>query len=304
MLIQIFSLFLDVVAPVFGIVLLGYIVGPRLKLEARTLSRVAYYVFLPAFVFNAISTAEFELAQISKAVGYIIAVHLASAIVGFTAARLLRRSWEITAGYVLIALFGNVGNFGVAIIGFKMGQTAVPLATLYFVAINMTAFIIGVGFASWLRKGSGWLAAVLAIFKTPVIIVMVPALLFQAGGIPVPLMPARIIGLLAGAMIPTLLFVVGQNLAEAGPMKLDRDVYVASTIRLVVAPLLAVAMAPLLTVTGLNRDAGILQAGMPVAVLATIIAMEFNLVPKFVTTVLFFSTLASLFTITVMLYLL
>ena len=304
MLIQIFGLFFDVVAPVFGIVLLGYTVGPRLRLEARSLSRVAYYVFLPAFVFNAISTADFELAQVTRAVGYIVAVHLTSAFVGFLTARLLRRSWEITAAYVLIALLGNVGNFGVAIIGFKMGPEAVPLATLYFVAINMTAFIIGVGFASWLRRDRGWLSAVLAIFKTPAIIVMVPALLFQAGGLAVPLMPARIIGLLAGAMIPTLLFVVGQHLAESGPMKLNRDVYVASAIRLVVTPLLALALAGPLAVDGFDRGAGILQAGMPVAVLATIIAMEFDLVPKFVTTVLFFTTLASLLTITVMLYLL
>ncbi len=304
MLIQILGLFFDVVAPVFGIVLLGYTVGPRLNLDARSLSRVAYYVFLPAFVFNAVSTADFELSQITRAIGYIVTVHLASATLGFMTARLLRRSWEITAAYVLIALFGNVGNFGVAIIGFKMGPSAVPLATLYFVAINITGFIIGVGFASWLRKGHGWASAVLAVFKTPAIIAMVAALFFQAGGIAVPLMPARIIGLLAGAMIPTLLFVVGQNLAEAGAMKLDRDVYVASAIRLVVTPLLALALAAPLGVTGLDRDAGILMAGMPVAVLATIIAMEFDLVPRFVTTVLFFTTLASLFTITVMLYLL
>ncbi len=304
MLIQILGLFLDVVAPVFGIVLLGYTVGPRLGLEARTLSRLAYYVFLPAFVFNAISTADFELARVTRAVGYIIIVHLASAAMGFITARLLRRSWEITAAYVLIALFGNVGNFGVAIIGFKIGPSAVPLATLYFVAINMTAFIIGVGFASWLRRGHGWVSAVLAVFKTPAIIVIVLALFFQAGDIAVPLMPARIIGLLAGAMIPTLLFVVGQNLSEAGAMKLDRDVYVASAIRLIVAPLMALALAAPLQVTGLDRDAGILQAGMPVAVLAIIIAMEFDLVPRFVTTVLFFTTLTSLLTITVMLYLL
>jgi hypothetical protein len=147
-------------------------------------------------------------------------------------------------------------------------------------------------------------SAVLAVFKTPAIMVMLPALLFQAADLAVPLMPARIIGLLAGAMIPTLLFVVGQNLAEAGPMQLNRDVYLASFLRLIVTPLLALALASPFQVAGLDRGAGILQAGMPVAVLAIIIAMEFDLAPKFVTTVLFFSTVASLFTITVMLYLL
>ena len=70
------------------------------------------------------------------------------------------------------------------------------------------------------------------------------------------------------------------------------------------APLLAVALAGPLGVHDTVRSAGIIQAGMPVAVMATIIAMEFDLAPTFVITVLFFSTLASLLTITVMLSLL
>ena len=304
MLLQLLELFVNVVAPVFGIVCLGYGVGPRLGLEARTLSRIAYYVFLPAFVFDAISGADMQLGQATRAIGYIVAVHLVTAAIGFTIARLLRRSWEVTGAYVLIALLGNVGNFGVAIIGFKMGAEAIPLATLYFAAINITAFIIGVGFASMLRKKKGWLATVLAVFKTPAILVMLPALLLQAGDIPVPLMPARIIGLLAGAMIPTLLFVVGQNLAEAGPIQLNRDVFVASGLRLIAAPLMAAILATVFEVSSMVRGAGILQAGMPVAVLAAIIAMEYDLAPQFVTTVLFGSTVASLFTITARLYLL
>jgi hypothetical protein len=48
---------------------------------------------------------------------------------------------------------------------------------------------------------------------------------------------------------------------------------------------------------------GILQAGMPVAVLGSIIAIEYNIIPKFVTTAVLFSTLFSLLTLTILLYL-
>ena len=47
MLAELLSVFLDVVAPVFAIVAIGYLVGPRLGLDAKTLSRAAYYVFVP-----------------------------------------------------------------------------------------------------------------------------------------------------------------------------------------------------------------------------------------------------------------
>ncbi|MGM0675299.1 MAG: AEC family transporter, partial [Spirochaetota bacterium] len=46
------------------------------------------------------------------------------------------------------------------------------------------------------------------------------------------------------------------------------------------------------------RGAGILQSSMPTAVLASIIAIEYDLLPEFVTEVVLFSTLASLVTLT------
>ena len=52
---RIFLVFLNVVTPVFILVVIGYFVGPRLKIDARSLSKTAYFVFIPAFVFNIIS---------------------------------------------------------------------------------------------------------------------------------------------------------------------------------------------------------------------------------------------------------
>ena len=54
----IFLVFHNVVTPVFILVVIGYFVGPRLKIEARSLSRTAYFVFIPAFGFNIISEAK------------------------------------------------------------------------------------------------------------------------------------------------------------------------------------------------------------------------------------------------------
>ena len=39
-----FLVFLNVVTPVFILVVIGYFIGPRLKIEARSLSRTAYFV--------------------------------------------------------------------------------------------------------------------------------------------------------------------------------------------------------------------------------------------------------------------
>ena len=74
-----------------------------------------------------------------------------------------------------------------------------------------------------------------------------------------------------------------------------------STVRLIGGPLMAVILVPLFGLQGIERDTGILQAAMPSAVLASIIALEYKLIPKFVTTTVLFSTLYSIFTLTVIL---
>ncbi|MEZ4656719.1 MAG: hypothetical protein R2911_04035 [Caldilineaceae bacterium] len=44
---QLFTIFLNILAPVFTLVLIGYIIGPRLQIEARSISRIAYFLLAP-----------------------------------------------------------------------------------------------------------------------------------------------------------------------------------------------------------------------------------------------------------------
>ena len=48
---QLIPIFLNILLPVFSLVVVGYLAGPRLQIEARLLSRLAYYILVPAFIF-------------------------------------------------------------------------------------------------------------------------------------------------------------------------------------------------------------------------------------------------------------
>ena len=60
-------------------------------------------------------------------------------------------------------------------------------------------------------------------------------------------------------------------------------------------------LAPYFDLEGMERSTEILQAAMPSAVLTSIIAIEYKLIPEFVTTTVLFSTLYSILTLTVFL---
>jgi hypothetical protein len=296
---QLLSIFFDVVAPVFAIVALGWALGQRLDLDAKTLSRSAYYVFVPAFTFDVISRSQVPLATAGRIAAYAVVTHLAFAAIAFLLARLLRRSRAVTAAYVMLSVFGNVGNFGLALITFRLGDAALVPATIYFVVILLTSFVVCVGVAAWTRGGG--LSAIGSVFTTPALVVAVPALLVSAGGVEMPLVVSRTVHLLGGAMIPSMLFVLGVQLSEAKVLRPGWDSVFVSGLRLAAAPAVAWLLAAPFGVSGLERATGVLQAGMPPAILVAIIATEYDIEPRFVTAAVLFSTLLSLPTLTVLL---
>jgi malate permease and related proteins len=296
---ELLSVFLDVVAPVFAIVAIGYVVGPRLGLDAKTLSRAAYYVLVPAFTFDVISRSRVPLASAGRMAAYAIATHLAFGAIAFLLARLLRRSREVTAAYVMLSVFGNVGNFGLALVTFRLGDAALAPATIYFVVILLTSFVVCVGVAAWTRGGG--LSAVSSVFRTPALLVAVPAAFVSAARADLPLAVSRTVGLLGGAMIPIMLFVLGVQLAQTRALRPTADVGVVALLRLVGAPALAWILAAPFGLGGLERATGILQAGMPPAILVAIIATEYDVAPGFVTAAVLLSTVLSLPTLTVLL---
>ena len=295
----IFLVFLNVVTPVFILVVIGYFVGPRLKIDARSLSRTAYFVFIPAFVFNIISEAKIDSELALQMLSFILVAQIAVALLGFLVGKALRQSREITAAFVLIATFSNVGNFGLPLIVFRLGETARTYATVYFVATVFISFVICVGVASWAR--SGGVTAVFSVFKTPALIALIPALVFNITDVEVPIFLSRLSGLLGQAMIPVMLITLGIQMGEIPKIKINFNVFAASTVRLIGGPVLALLIVPYFGLEGLERSTGILQAAMPAAVLASIIALEYKLLPEFVTTTVLFSTLYSILTLTVIL---
>lgn len=296
---QLLSVFLDVVAPVFAIVAIGWALGPRLGLEARTLSRTAYYVLVPAFTFDVISRSDVPLASAGRMAAYAVVTHLSFGLLAFVLARLLGRSREVTAAWVMLSVFGNVGNFGLALITFRLGDAALAPATIYFIVILLTSFVVCVGIAAWTRGGG--LSAVTSVFKTPALLVAVPAFLVSGAHVEVPLLVSRTVGLLGAAMIPTMLFVLGVQLAETKALRPTSDVAIVAALRLVLAPAVAWGLASPFGLSGLERASGILQAGMPAAILVAIIATEYAIEPRFVTTAVLLSTVLSLPTLTVIL---
>ena len=104
-----------------------------------------------------------------------------------------------------------------------------------------------------------------------------------------PIFLSRLSGLLGQAMIPVMLVTLGVQMSEIVKISINFNVIAASTVRLIGGPILALLLAPQFDLEGIERSTGILQAAMPSAVLASIIAIEYRLIPEFSLRLFFFS---------------
>ena len=288
-------IFIDILVPVFVLVGVGYLLGPRLEIDARSLARSAYYVFAPAFIFQVLSKADLEADVVLKVVGSLALTSLVAGAVALALGRIFGRPAKVTAALVLVAVYGNVGNFGLPVVTFAFGEDALPLAGVAFLTVNLLAFLIGVTAATWHRSSP--LQALGTALRTPALLVVLPAVLVNAGDVVLPLFAERSIGLLADAMIPVMLMTLGIQLAAMGRPTIGFDVALGSSLRLLLAPALTAVFALVFGLDGTAAGITIVQSAMPAAVFTSIIAIEHDLMPELVTTTVLFTTLASALTL-------
>ena len=97
-----------------------------------------------------------------------------------------------------------------------------------------------------------------------------------------------------------MVLVLGMQLERATWPERPDMVAVAALLSLVATPLAAFGIAHLIGLEGAAFQAGVLQASMPTAVVTTILALEFNVAPNFVTSVVCVTTLLSPITLTLL----
>jgi hypothetical protein len=90
-----------------------------------------------------------------------------------------------------------------------------------------------------------------------------------------------------------MLVLLGLQIQRASLKENRLGLILAGSMRLLVAPLLAIGLGLLLGLKGPAYQAAVIEAGMPTAVLTTVLSTEFDTLPAFVTSAVFFSTLLS-----------
>lgn len=295
--IELARIFLDVLGPVVLILAAGFAAGRRLRLEASTLAKLAYWILGPVFIYDILANADMGAELVARLVGATLATMAITGALVTLGGRLAGRPFSVVSAGLLTSIYGNVGNFGLAIVVFTFGRAALPSAGVVLLVVNGVGLIVGVVAAG--ARTLSPLAAVRSALLAPMTLAVIPAVVVNSGAITLPIWLERPISLVAGALIPVVLLTLGVQLAGMRRPRVGRDVIAPVVGKLAVSPLVAVGAAAALGLSGTPAGVLILQLAMPAAVFAALIAIEHDHQADLVTTTVVVGTGISVLTLPV-----
>jgi len=292
------SILVSDLLPVFAIAGVGFLVARFAGVQVQAVSRLTFHALAPALVFNALVTSTVDGSQFGRMTLFYALVAAAAGLMARIAAIPLRLDRRALSAFLLVVVCSNTGNYALPVTLLAFGREALAFASVYFVASSIFSYTGGVLLAASGRQSLR--DAMLGVAKVPAVYGAVAAALAMRLGWNAPPAVMAPITLLSDASLPMMILVLGMQLERATMPDRPGAVATAVVVSLILTPLAALGLAHLVGLQGAALQAGVLQASMPTAVITTILALEFDVLPNFVTSVVFVSTLLSPVTVTLM----
>lgn len=296
------QVFTNVILPIFIIIAMGWFAARQFHPNPRTIATVSLYLFTPFLVFGAISKSALKADELLLIMGLALLLAFITTGIGYGTSRLLGYERKVQSAFMLVIVLLNAGNYGLPLNEFAYGAAGLERATVYYVTTSLIANTFGVFLASWGKASIK--QSFSNIFKVPMVYALALGLLVNFTQTTVPLPIMRIVTLLGGAAVPTMLALLGIQLAQTSLKGRLGPIAIASTLRLVGAPLVMLGLVMLFSVEGVTRSILITDAAMPTAVITSTLAIQFDADKEFVTGTILVTTVASVVTLSVLLMLL
>ncbi|MBN8192526.1 AEC family transporter [Bacillus sp. NTK074B] len=291
-----------IVLPALLVFLVGFIGQKKLGFEINSISKMAIYLMYPFLAFKTFYENELNMDYLYI---FLFCIALCVILIVFIkiVARVRSYSKQKVSAMILSGVFMNSGNYGVPIILFGFGELGFRYAVIMMVIQSFLMNTIGLYYAiSGSDKARDSKEIWMKIVKMPILHGAVIGLAFQVLPLKVPLFLNQTIDLISQATIPTIMVVLGMQLATLGGRKVERSALSFIVIlRMVASPILALAIVSLLPISPTLSSILIILASMPTAANTTMFSLQFNTEPDLVSASTLVTTVLSIVTIPIML---
>jgi malate permease and related proteins len=289
----------EILLPIFVVAGAGGIYARTISSDTRPLGNLLFFILIPALITDGLANEGVSQTELLQVFGFVALLSLVMAALAWGVARLLGLGPASQAAFVLAVMLMNAANYGIPVNEFAFGDAGREGATLYYISAAIVANTAGILIAS---SGSMSVGAALAgVVRTPIFGATVLGIGLNVSGIALPVPLERGLGTVAAATIPIMLLLLGAQLAQIRLEGRLLPILAGSALRLVVSPLVAVALVMVFGFEGTLRDVAIVESAMPTAVFVVVLTERYQTDPALGTAIILVSTLASIVTLSVVL---
>ena len=282
---------LSIIFPIVAIVGIGFLYGRKFSPDMGAANGVMLRIFVPALVFDVLSSSEFRVLDYSWLALGACAVVVGSGLLAWPVSRLAGFQ---SRSFVPCMMFNNCGNIGLPIAVLAFGEPALQAAVVLFLVSNLLHFTLGVYIFG---GGISWREALL----NPVNISTLAALVVNLAGISVPDMISYPVSLLGQIVIPLMLFSLGVRMVQTGREHLRIGV-IGGLLRPATGILAALAFLTIFPLDAFQAGLLIIFSALPPAVLNFLFAERYTDDPQMVASMVVISHLLAIATLPVVLW--
>ncbi|SIR26521.1 hypothetical protein SAMN05443094_106229 [Domibacillus enclensis] len=292
-----------IVLPAFLIFFTGYIGQKWIGFDIRSISMAALYLMSPFLAFRTFYANELTMEYV-YIIAFCLILSFSLIVIVLITGLLMKATRQKMAAMILGGVFMNSGNYGAPVVLFAFGAAGFDYAVIIMVFQAFLMNTIGLFAASFGGEEETTLKQSLQrVIRMPVLHGAILGVVLQLLHINIPPTFMDAISLVADASIPTVMIVLGMQLAVIATKRVAyKYVNAVAVIRMAVSPLLAVVIVSFLPVNDLLRDVMILLAAMPAAANTTMFAIQFGTEPDLVSFTTLITTILSILTIPLVLF--
>jgi len=292
----------DIILPIFVLVGVGAFLEKRFKLDITTMSKLNFYVFVPALLFTALVESKLPFDKLALVAGFQLVLILVLLALNVGVLKSMSITGGLAAAFLMSTAFCNSGNFGLPLVQLAFPEDPVSAASYQAITImvqNLSTFTIGMIIVAHGRARI--VESLRETLRLPFVYVIAAALILKRFHVPV-MESAWLwnpIKFASDGLVPIALLTLGVQIAKTPKVKHVGLLSLANFMRLAAAPLVAFALVRLgilVGVSGLDGMLGrlvVIAAAGPSAVNTVLISLEYKNEPDFSASAVFYSTLFS-----------
>jgi malate permease and related proteins len=289
--------------PIVLLIVLGYIFQKKIKTNTKSYSKVLLFLFTPVVIFVKMYQIDIIWDSFIQSILFIIIFQVCMALFGIILSKIFKYTKSKKNALCNSFVLFNSGNYGIPLIELTFKNNPVSMASQLIIMViqSILSNTYGVYQAS---AGSGTQKQALKnVLEMPALYTILLVVIVKVTHFIIPEPVLISLNYITDGYVGFALIALGAQLAEVKFQFKIKEILMASSVKLLIAPLIGFALIILLKIRGVLAQALVIAISTPTAVTSSILAEEFDNERDFAAQIVVVTTVLCTFTLPFIIYL-